>query len=100
MPSSPEETESDIAIRLVCSACIGEKFLRRDIKRSGTARRCHYCEQQGKCWSISQLSDRIEKAFEQHFERTPENPDGFEAAMLNDKESSYEWHRKGEESIY
>jgi hypothetical protein len=99
MPSSPVESDH-VEGRLVCSDCIEEKFLHRDVKRSGIAGKCHYCEQHGKCWSISQLSDRIDKAFQQHLERTPENPDGVEAAMMNDRECSYEWHRDGEESIY
>ena len=37
-------------------------------------------------------------AFEQHFERTPAEPDGFERSVMNDPESDYVWYRRGDEA--
>lgn len=100
MAANPLQNTDPVHTRYVCSACVGEMFLRRQIKRSGASQVCHYCKTEEKCWQLAQLSDCVEKAFEQHFERTPENPEGIEDAMSRDAESRYEWHRSGQESCY
>jgi RES domain-containing protein len=42
-----------------------------------------------------ELAQRVERAFEDHYYRTPEQPDHWQYTLLNDPESSYEWTRHG-----
>ncbi|MBZ9766716.1 RES family NAD+ phosphorylase [Mesorhizobium sp. CA6] len=49
---------------------------------------------------MEEFANRIEAAFEDHYTLTARDPDGFEYAMMRDKEIDYDWERKGERSIY
>jgi len=99
MHSSSEEP--DKVEKRICNICIRDAFLSELVAKTGTAACCSYCaETELNTFTIEELADVIEKAFEDHYERTPTEPDGFEAAMNNDSESSYEWERKGEEVMW
>ena len=101
MSADPTELETeDSDSERVCAACVGEQFLKAEIVRTGEDATCRYCGCEGKTMSLEELADRIDKAFEQHFERTADQPDGFESAMLSDRESNYEWERCGEQAVY
>ncbi len=84
----------------ICTNCVNEPYLKDKIENYGVAGDCSYCEEENICYSMEALSDIIEYTFERCFERTYDQPDGFECAMLADKESMYEWERKGEETVY
>ncbi len=99
MSPLPSGQHSDaIESQLVCSSCVGEKHLQHEMEITGADATCHYCGEPGKCWTVEQLTDRVDKAFEQHYEQTAANPEGVEATMANDPESSYEWERSGQQS--
>jgi hypothetical protein len=100
MPNMSQVKSDDIEKRRVCAQCIGESFLRAQITRTGEDNQCYYCEKQGKTWLLNELADSVERAFEEHFCRTSDQPDAIEAAMMGDRESSYNWERKGEEATY
>lgn len=85
-----------LKIKRLCHRCVGEKFLRTEIRKRGQYAQCSYCGRQGKSYSIEEMADAIEGAFDKHFRRTSEQPSAFEQSMLSDKESHYEWERKGE----
>lgn len=84
----------------ICENCVGESFLKELINTKGTDAICSYCEEKSKTITIDELANLIEEAFENHFKRTPTEPDDFEAAMNNDRESSYRWRRKGSEVVW
>lgn len=86
----------EIAMRRVCSNCIGETFLRGEINQHGEAGECFYCDIDGKTITVGELADRVEMAFDQHFHRTSTEPSDYEYMLLSDKESSYDWSRHGE----
>ncbi len=101
MTSSRHSDEKEPGVKRICFGCVGESFLKAAILAEGTDAACDYCEdEEVKTFTIEQIADRVEKAFEEHYERTSTNPDGFEAAMLADKESDYEWERHGEEVVW
>lgn len=80
----------------ICFECVGEAFLKDLIQREGTPDACSYCRENGPTISIAELADHIERAFEYHYERTSPGPDGWECAMISDRESDYCWERSGE----
>lgn len=82
----------------ICVECVGDAFLKDAIKNTGQEATCAYCDQPGPTFSIGELADRVEEAFEQHYESTPTEPDGYEYAMM--KEGLYDWERGGEEVIW
>lgn len=80
----------------ICINCVGEKFLKSVIGSSGEIALCDYCGAQDTTWTIDQLADHVEKAFEDHYVRTPTDPDSYQSALLADRESDYSWFREGQ----
>jgi hypothetical protein len=54
---------------------------------------CSYCGHEGRTFSIAEVADAFEAAFEEHFYRTASEPSGMEYAMI--KEGDYDWEREG-----
>ena len=67
----------------ICSHCVGEAFLTREIKAKGERGKCSYCGKAAKCYSVA-VCRQIEMVFSQHYTRT----------------SDQCWERDGEEVIY
>lgn len=80
----------------ICHQCVEEPFLSSKIASTGEIAVCSYCENEGRCWTIEQLADRIEQAFTEHYVRTSTEPDDWQQSLLRDRESDYEWDRNGE----
>ena len=59
------ETETS---RYVCHACIGDEVLAQQVENKGTPRECNYCCAAGPAVDVSELSDRIHRVIEAHFE--------------------------------
>lgn len=83
----------------VCFQCIGEEYLKSEIKNKGVRQKCDYCGKVAKSYTIEQLSLEIESAFERHYIRTPQDPDSIQERMMNDEESNYLWARSGDPVI-
>lgn len=86
--------EYDINERRLCSDCVGEEFLSAKIVTHGEHATCFYCDQAGKTFSIDDMADEIETAFEEHFYQTSTEPSSLESAMSRD--SPHGWLRDGE----
>jgi hypothetical protein len=84
----------------ICHQCVGEQFLSHEIKTTGKASKCSYCESENLCWTIESLADRIEQAFAEHFTRTSPEPDDWEQSLLGDQQSNYTWERHGEPVLW
>lgn len=87
--------------RAVCDTCVSDSYLAHEIERNGTVQDCHYCQDdEAPTWPLSEVADAVEQAFEQHFRRTSDQPDSMQSMMLADKESTYDWDRDGEQTVY
>jgi hypothetical protein len=86
--------------RRLCTGCVGEAFLKSLIETGGKKRKCTYCKQSQRTFTIDEVSSEVERAFEEHYGRTADEPDSYQYAALADKESTYEWSREGEQTIY
>ena len=80
----------------ICFNCIEEDFLQAQVKASGRRRKCAYCGGLRRSITVGELADEVERAFEQHFVRTSDQPNAWQYSLLSDRESSYEWEREGE----
>lgn len=93
MLSDDESTEN----KRLCFRCIGNAFLSGRVQREGVVAPCSYCSDADEpTFSISQIADCVAFAFEQHYERTPDQPNSMQSAMQADRESTYSWDREGE----
>ncbi|MBN3777022.1 RES family NAD+ phosphorylase [Burkholderia sp. Ac-20345] len=79
----------------ICHECVGEAYLSAEIAQSGEVGACDYCGQTSPSLSIDDLAERIETAFEDHYIRTPDQPNSWQERLLADKESDYDWDREG-----
>jgi hypothetical protein len=86
--------------RVLCAECVGEAFLKNEIDTKGKRRKCSYCGSMGRSYSIDAIATQVEQAFEDHFVRTSSQPDDFQSAMMRDEDSTYEWEREGQETVY
>ncbi len=82
----------------ICIRCIGDRFLRKRVRQLNKRVTCSYCLQEAHGCELEKLAVWVEKAFVDHFERTPTFPDGFESSLASDSDSGYEWDRSGLEA--
>lgn len=84
----------------ICYECVGDTYASNEIAKSGLRRKCSYCCQVARTYSIEDIAARVEKAFEQHFIRTSDQPNWWQQSLLSDRESNYEWERDGEPVVW
>ena len=82
--------------KTLCRRCIGDGYLKREIQSKGELIRCSYCNRSAKGYTLGILADRLDAAFDEHFIRTSDQLDAWEASLLADRESSFEWYRPGD----
>ena len=56
----------------VCHACIGDKFLAKQVEKEGTREECTYCRATNTAFALAYLSNRIHRVLEEHFIPVPE----------------------------
>lgn len=85
--------------RMVCAECIGEAFLSAGVTRRCGEATCSFCGEVAPAMTVEELADEVEAAFSIHYYRTTDQPDAFESAMLADRESDYDFERRGEDVL-
>ena len=55
----------------VCQACIGDKFLAKQVEEEGTREECTYCRATNTAFTLADLSNRIHQVLEEHFIPVP-----------------------------
>ena len=96
----PDPDTEELKEKRICSCCVHETYLADKIDEAGEVATCSYCGQEEPAITIGDLSERVNQAFKDHYERTSPDPDDFQMMMLRDKESDYEWDREGEPVVY
>lgn len=79
----------------ICHECISDEFLSQQTRVLGSIALCNYCGDELECFSIEDLSFRIEAAFADHYIRTSDQPSSWQQTLLSDRESDYNWYREG-----
>lgn len=62
----------DVSDKRICYDCVGEAFLKKDIKASGKSGKCSYCHKTRKSLSIEEFADKIDVVFQEFYFKTPE----------------------------
>ncbi len=69
------------------------------IANEGSEGDCGFCgDERLKTWSIGELADAVESAFNDHMERTGTEPDESMRALYADPELKMDWFREGQET--
>lgn len=89
---SDDDETTEVASRRICYDCVQEEYLSNEIQKTGETAECNYCQETQKTFSIDNMADEIEAAFERHYFRTSIDPSGHEYALQ--KEGL--WERAGE----
>jgi hypothetical protein len=58
----------------LCHKCIGEKYLKSEVRQRGKPLICSYCGLRARSYAIEEMVGRIDTAFGQHFRRTSDQP--------------------------
>lgn len=95
-----EEGIEELKAKMICSSCVREEYLSKEISMHGDHNKCSYCGESGPTYSVGDLAECIETAFEQHYNRTDDQPDAYQQMLWNDRESDYHWERDGEPVVY
>lgn len=76
--------------KYICLSCVDDLYLKKEITNNGHQSICSYCGSNEKSLQLIEISHRVEIAFEQHYQRTSNEPEGWQARTNSDPESSYE----------
>ena len=95
-----EDENDDLNQNHLCFNCVGDSFLREEIQRGGHRARCSYCKRVESTFTIDNLAERVDQAFEQHYARTSDQPNSWQERLLSDRESNYDWDRDGEPVVW
>lgn len=83
----------------LCSECISEQILQREVVWGGVTGTCLSCGEINLSIGVTALADRIRPVFERHYELSPDQPDEMESAMLRHGMDSG-WYRDGDPPEY
>lgn len=85
--------------RRLCRACTSNDWLRNEIERTGALGSCSFCDKiTERGLPLHVVAGFVDQAFEDHFDKTPENPSDWEYVLM--KEFDKDWDRTGEEISY
>jgi len=90
----------ELKAKRLCYKCVGEKYLGDEARRKGQRGKCSYCGRTVRSYTIEDVAERVETAFEQHFRRTLDQPNSWQQSLLSDRESEYVWERDGESVVW
>lgn len=78
----------------LCCSCVADHYLCEKIRREGAEEDCSFCDDLGSTFSLEQIAELVEQAFNEHFERTSTEPSDWDYWRI--KEMDYDWDREGE----
>lgn len=82
---------------LLCQDCVEDPHLSNQIRKHGNIQVCSYCGQKDHCFTLDKMANRVETAFNNHYEKTNNQPTEEEYLRQNaDPDSTYSWYREGE----
>lgn len=77
----------ELRAKRLCYKCIGEEYLKAEVRRKGQRGQCSYCGKSAKSYTLDDMAERIETVFKEHFRRT-------------DLETDYQCERDGEPVVW
>ena len=78
---APQEDDS----KHICYGCIGDEFLSEEVKTDGAPTKCGYCSSVKESISLEDLSNRVHGVIEEHFVRTPSEPNLMDFILMRER---------------
>lgn len=78
---------------MVCHGCIGDGYLKAEIRKDGVTGTCLACGKRRKAIPLDDLCERVHEAMTEEYQRTASEPESWELY----KESDYDWERDGDD---
>jgi len=91
-----EDELNALGEKALCRLCIGDAYLRAEVRREGRKRTCSYCGESKRSYTVLEVAERVERVFDEHYVQTANDPDSFQQRVLADPESRYDWSREGD----
>jgi hypothetical protein len=76
----------------ICIGCIGDSFLREEVRQNAEEGTCSYCLRDDRVISLQDLADRIHEVLEAQFYVTSSEPEGFDYYLAEEGR----WDRPGD----
>jgi hypothetical protein len=76
----------------ICHGCIGDEYLKAEVRHEGRRRACEFCGKLRKAWPLDELAARVQDVVVEHFRITPSDPR--DEVYAYDKDSA--WERRGD----
>lgn len=95
-----KEGVDELRAKRLCYACVGDQYPSDIIRSKGKHRKCSYCGQTRRGYVVAEIAQHVAGVFEQHYERTSDQPDDSEYTLLSDRELNYDWSRHDEPVVY
>ena len=92
---APQEDDS----KHICYDCIGDEFLSEEVKTNGSLTQCSYCSSNSKAITLEELSSRVHRVIEEHFIRTPSEPNWLDSILMREGVIDV-WLPDGQEAAY
>ena len=77
-------TGEDSDSKHTCYGCITDPFLADEVKERGIPTLCSNCGHSREAFSLKDLADRIDEVLQEHFERTPDDPDFLDTIFIRE----------------
>lgn len=87
----------ELKLRNLCSSCVNESYLKKEIENKGTYEICDYCGGSSNTSYLYEVAEYIDGAFDRHYRRTPTEAEGLELLLI--KEGVRDWEREGEPAV-
>jgi hypothetical protein len=84
--------DTDDIPRFVCHGCIGDAFLKEEVKREGKRHTCTICGSRKKSIAFDELCDRVHMIVSEEFQVTDSEPESWTPY----KEGNVDWERDGQ----
>ncbi len=77
-------TPQEDAEKRICYRCIGNGYLSVEVEANGTPIKCSYCISAEASISLDDLANRVQCVIEEHFERTPSEPNWMDSILIRE----------------
>lgn len=58
----------------ICHACVGDKLVSAEIRKTGAPSRCNYCDRRRKAWPLPRLAELVHGVLQRNYRLVPPSP--------------------------
>ncbi len=74
----------------LCSGCIGDEYLKAEVIKEGTRRKCSFCKKIRSCVKLNDIAQRIDKVYRENYKPSDLYP------VISAESDEVDWEYRGE----